>query len=129
MNLLRYSAVLLLGSLAGAIWAVVFVDFVPQWYEQLWVGLGLTILFLPLVIHFLCGMLVPWWHWRECCIYAAIVMIWWIPGDIHNELVNVGDLSHFPVADQVTLDLFVCATLFLSGFVGNRLERTSMERR
>jgi hypothetical protein len=101
MNVKRYLVVLLLGSVAGVVWATVFVDFVPGWFERLGTVPAVSLLLVPLALSFACGMALDWWRLGACMTYAVVVLAWLIPGQIRNELAHVGNLSHCPASWEV----------------------------
>ena len=98
MNLKRCILVIILGSLSGAIWATVFVDFVPTWFGRLGEVPAVSILLMPLALSLVCGAVSDWWRFRACAAYGVVVLAWHIPGQVYNELVNVGNLSHWSPA-------------------------------
>ena len=125
MTALRYMAVVVIGSVTGLLWAVIFVYFVPKWYEYCPVPVGLLLLFLPLLVHFVCGLCARWWNWVAALTYSVVAIAWWMAGGIRNELLFCGNLSHVYVASFVVGDAVIAALL-----VGSwRLGRLVQDRR
>jgi len=122
MNVLRYVMVIIIGSIAGLLWGTILVDFFPQWFESLPFPLGWLFCFLPLIIHFVCGICVDWCDWPSMSVYTLVVLCWWIIGSIRNELLWVGNLSHVTCEGQIK-GLIILAGLLVGSWKLGRILR------
>lgn|GEM_PF-2996289 len=121
MTAIRYATVVMVGCLAGLLWAVIFVDSIPKWFEDLPVIITTLLLLLPLTVHFLCGMCLDWWRWSAATVYTLIVLALWTVGSIRNELLWAGNLSHMSPASEVVGCVLTATLLIGSWALGCKL--------
>ena len=74
-------------------WGCVLVDFEPIWFERLGSTPRLLLFATPPCVGLACSALTRSWGCRQCVAYAGIVLLWWIGGEVRNELEYAGDLS------------------------------------
>lgn len=123
MKPIRYVFVILAGSIGGIIWAMALVDFTPPWYDRLAGPLQLLVLLLPVLINLCCSALFVWWGGKACVAYGLVVLAWWIPRSLHNEIANAGNLSHITLADHLYFGMIGAAVMLLGWALGRGLRR------
>jgi predicted histidine transporter YuiF (NhaC family) len=116
-------------SFSGWLWATIFVDFVPSWYEAIPPVLAVLLLLTPLAIGFLCAFGLESWSKWNCIGYCAIVMAWAIVGWMANENRNAGNLSHIIWPIIFAVDAMRAGLLVASCLAGRRLRERLHHRR
>ncbi len=109
---------------AGAVWSVVFVDFVPLWFERLPAPVCVALLLLPLAVHFLFGLLCTWWDWQQSLTYSLVVVGLQLAGSLLNEIAHTGNVSHLgPWYRQVIFNLLLLVVVWSAWLVGRVVQR------
>jgi hypothetical protein len=118
MRILQIAIVSVTSAVAGLVWAVVLVDFVPNRYEQLGTAAKVALLLIPVVVNFLCSVAMSWWTIRVFAVFSIVVLSLSIAGSIRNELQNAGNLTHASLWSEATLYGICVIVLTISWLCG-----------
>lgn len=128
-DMLRNVMVVVAGCVCGVAWAVGFVDFPPHWLEESTVLVGLGLFALPLAGNFILGFLLDWWRAPHAFAFSCVVLSWWIPSCIIDELNNTGNVSHLGGVEAQVVQYAVAFAVLMACWGSGRFLRNRFHQR
>lgn len=118
MLVIRYVVSVMIGIIAGTIWAAILVDFEPAYYEHLSTFTQICLHIIPIFVTFFMSACFQWWNIAIQAVYSFTVIVTWMLGAIHNDLSHTeGPLSVF-FDTYIIIGAIALMLLMLSYYVG-----------